>query len=235
MSLSGEVAHPSRTVPRALVFALALVTALYVTVHLAAAVALGDVAAAHDGRSAGRGRGCAHGPSGPRRAACRHRDLDVRVRERAHHVHPAARLRRGAARPAPPVARAGASPLAPPAAAIATQTVLVFLVASSGTFGALASFASVAVVSVYLLACCSALQLQRSHTRLDESVHDTQEPFRVPAVVPIAGAAICVALLAQSTLREFAVVSAVLAIAATWYVVGTLSSRGRGASLRRPT
>jgi amino acid transporter len=220
MSLSGEVANPSRTVPRALVFALALITGLYVTVHLAAAVALGASLPLTTDAPLAEAAGVLIGPQG--RAVL----LAGTVISMFGYV---SALIMSTPRLVFAVAQRGLLPawLAQvhprwhtPAAAIATQTLLVFLVASSGTFGALASFASVAVVSVYLLACLSALQLQRSHTRLDASAHDTLEPFRVPAVVPIAGASICVALLAQSTLREFAVVSAVLAIAAAWYAIG---------------
>jgi amino acid transporter len=225
MSLSGEVTDPTRTVPRALVFALALVTGLYVTVHLAAAAALGASLPLTTDAPLAEAAAVLIGPQG--RAVL----LAGTVISMLGYV---SALIMASPRLVFAVAQRGLIPAwlghvhprwRTPAAAIATQTLLVFLVASSGTFGALASFASVAVVSVYLLACLSALRLQHRDTRLDESTHDPREPFRLPAVVPIAGAAVCVALLAQSTVREFAVVSAVLALAAAWYAIGRGRSR----------
>ena len=221
MSLSGEVAHPSRTIPRALVLALALITGLYVTVHLAAAVALGAALPLTPEAPLAAAAGILIGPQG--RAVL----LAGTVISMLGYV---SALVMSTPRLVFAVAQRGLLPAwlgrvhprwHTPAAAIVVQTVLILLVASSGTFGALASFASVAVVSVYLMACLSALQLQRTDTRLDDAALPGHAPFRVPALVPIAGALICVALLAQSTLREFAVVAAVLATAATGFLLRT--------------
>jgi amino acid transporter len=221
MSLSGEVAHPSRTIPRALVLALALITGLYVTVHLAAAVALGAALPLTPDAPLAAAAGILIGPQG--RAVL----LAGTVISMLGYV---SALVMSTPRLVFAVAQRGLLPAwlgrvhprwHTPAAAIVVQTLLILLVASSGTFGALASFASVAVVSVYLLACLSALQLQRTDTRLDDAALPGHAPFRVPALVPVAGALICVALLAQSTLREFAVVAAVLATAATGFLLRT--------------
>ncbi len=148
MSLSGEVTNPSRTVPRALVFALALITGLYVTVHLAAAVALGASLPLTTDAPLAEAAGVLIGPQG--RAVL----LAGTVISMFGYV---SALIMSTPRLVFAVAQRGLLPewlgrVHPrwhtPAAAIATQTLLVFLVASSGTFGALASFASVAVVSV---------------------------------------------------------------------------------------
>jgi APA family basic amino acid/polyamine antiporter len=224
MALTGEVTQPSRTIPRALILALALITGLYVTVHLAAAVALGAALPQTPDAPLAEAAAILIGPQG--RAVL----LAGTVISMFGYV---SALVMSTPRLVFAVAQRGLLPAwlgrvhprwHTPAAAIAAQSLLIFVVASSGTFGALASFASVAVVSVYLLACASALQLQRSRTQLDVSAHDVQPPFHVPAAVPIAGALICVALLAQSTRHEFAVVAGVLAVASVWYLART---RGR--------
>lgn len=230
MELTGEVARPVRTIPMALVLALALVTTLYVLVHLAAGAALGvalpgtpdatlAAAAAVLLGSEGRalllvgtivsmaGFASAAVMTTPRLvyAVARRRLLPAWL----GHVHPVWQT---------------------PARAIACQSAVFFVLASSGSFGAIAGFASVAVVSVYLLACASAWHLQRRDWRArpgpDDDAPTVAEPrpIRVPSAVLAAGAVFCVALLAQATFRELLVVVCVLAAASGWALVAPFRS-----------
>lgn len=221
MSLGGEVSRPARTIPVALILALMLITALYVSVQLAATVGLGAALAHTPDATLAAAAGTLLGPQGrmlllvgtvvsmagyasaavmttPRLVfAIAQRGLLPQVLGRVH-----ARYRT-------------------PAVAIVAQTVVFFGVASSGSFAAIAGFASVAVVSVYLLACASAIQLQwREAGAFDVSSPVSAEatPLRVPTVVLVAGAVFCVGLLAQATSVELLMVAAMLVAASIWYL-----------------
>ena len=227
MALTGEVSRPARTIPVALVLALTLVTSLYVAVHLAAGAALGPALPRTPDATLAAAAGSLLGVNGrllllvgtvvsmagyasaavmttPRlvyAVACRGLLPPVLAR-----VHPAWHT---------------------PAAAIVAQTTVFFLLASTGSFAALAGFASVAVVSVFLLACASAWSLQRRGVVLGDdaspavgaSAVQPAVPLHVPAVVLLAGAVFCVALLAQATPAERVVVLVVLALACGWYLL----------------
>ena len=100
LSLSGEVDRPERTVPRALLMALAGISLLYSSVHIVAFGALGQEAGELDRRAACRCRRATGGVMAWQRDAGGHDRVDARVLERgAHEPAPPALLdgRRGAA------------------------------------------------------------------------------------------------------------------------------------------
>ena len=109
-----------------------------------------------------------------------------------------------------------------PAAAIIAHTTISFLLSSTGTFAALAVLSSVSVVAVYFMACVSALQLQRRGITVSAATANTapeRPALHVPAPVLGAGAAFCVALLAQATRLELLMIAALLAAATVWYLI----------------
>jgi amino acid transporter len=213
---SGEVRDPTRTVPRALLIALAGVTLLYVAVQLAAQRILGvaALAAATDrplvaaaARLAGPvgasvvGVGMAISMFGnvsgmmlavPRALYALGRDGFLPARVGA--VHPRYRT---------------------PYVAIVIEAAVVATLAITGSFGRLAILANVSVLVLYLLCCAAAFELRRRDVRAGGV------PFRVPggSVAPFLGAAVLLWLLGQATLREFAVVAGVLTLAALLFVV----------------
>jgi len=226
---SGEIEHPSRTVPRAIFLALAITTALYLLVQTVAQGLLGP-SIAHDAaaplaeaasRVLGRGgrllviAGAAMSMFGyvsgdmlgsPRLLFAFARDGFLP--SALAHLHPRFRA---------------------PDAAIVTYAVIVSAVAVSSSFGALAVLANVASLSMYLLCVGASYELQRRGVREDGA------PFELPggAAVPLLAAAVIVWLLAQATPREFAIEAAVLAAATVLYL-GRALARRRSRATAKP-
>jgi basic amino acid/polyamine antiporter, APA family len=218
---SGEVRDPARTVPRALLIALAGVTLLYIAVQLAAQRTLGVVAlaaaterplVAAAARLAGTvgasvvGLGMAISMFGnvsgmmlaiPRALYAFGRDGFLPAAVGA--VHPHYRT---------------------PYVAIVLEAVIIATIAITGSFAKLAILANVSVLVLYLLCCAAAFELRRRDVRA-EGV-----PFRVPggSVTPFLAAAVLLWLLSQATVREYAVVGGVLAAAALVFAL-TVSRR----------
>jgi len=228
LALSGEIARPSRTIPQALIIALVLITGLYIAIHLAAAAALGAALPTTPDATLAAAAGALIGPTG--QALLLAATVMSMFGYMSAIVQATPRLvfamgRRG-------VLPASAGRVHPrwhtPATAIASHTVVLFLVAATGTFASLAGFASVSVVSVYLLACVSAMQLQRTDKIVSDATDLTTPdatmggpratPFRVPLLVLALGAVVCVVLLRQATAPEILVEAAVLVVASAWYL-----------------
>ena len=79
LTSSGEIVQPSRTVPRAILLAIAAITVLYGGIQLVAQGILGPELQAHDTRPAGRRRRRRDRGLGPRAPPRRGRRVDVRV------------------------------------------------------------------------------------------------------------------------------------------------------------
>ena len=103
-----------------------------------------------------------------------------------------------------------------PHVAIVTQAVVCGLLAITSSFGRLATLATVSILAVYLLCCIAAWILRRRDVRAEGAV-----PFKMPGgpVVPVLAVAVILWLLSSATLREFAVVGAVVAVAGLTYAV----------------
>jgi amino acid transporter len=217
LSLSGEVERPARSIPRAVIAALSGISVLYLLVHLVAASALGaDLAvtsaaplAAAGARIAGTwlqqlmlaataismfGYLSALSTATPRLLySMGSQGLMPAVLAR---VHPTFRT---------------------PWVAILAQSLLILVVASTGSFAVLAPMASVAVLTVYLLVCVSTLALQR-HQRGSGA-------FTVPPVVPVAGILVLLWMLANATWKELALEGAMIAAALLIFLVQDARSR----------
>jgi amino acid transporter len=228
MGLGGEVRRPARTIPVSLMLGLALVTALYVAVHLAARVGLGEALASTPAATLAEAAGALMGPNG-RWLLLVGTIVSMAGYTSASVMSTPRIVFAIAQRGLLPPWLARVHPLfRTPYAAIVVQAIVLFVVASSGSFGALAGFATVAVVSGYLLACVTAITLQLRGIRVgaDEAAGEAEtQPIRVPTVVLAAGAAFCVALLAQATAAEFLVEFSLLAVATLWYMVHARSGR----------
>lgn len=211
----GEVRDPSRTVPRAVLLALALATSLYVAIQLVAQTALGPELARETGaplaEAAGRFLGragitlmlagavcsmfgylCGDMLSTPRMLYAFARDgLLPRAFAR---IHPTRRT---------------------PVTAIWTHAAIVVALAGSQTFQALAIVSNVGTLVLYLLCCAAALVLGRRDVRMGGAPFT----FRGAWLAPVAGAALVLWILSTATMREFAATGIVLAAASLAYAV----------------
>ena len=219
---SGEVRNPSRTVPRAVFFALTATTALYIAIQLVAQGVSGPALAQQTstpladaaGRFLGRagvtlmlvgavcsmfGYMCGDMLSTPRTLYALARDCFLpkvfsRIRPATH----------------------------TPAVAIWTHAALVLTFASTNTFQSLAIIGNVGLLILYFLACAAAVELTRRDVRIDGP------PF-VPAgawIGPVAGGVLLLLILSTATAPEFAVTAVVLAVAAVVCPAGEPPSPG---------
>jgi amino acid transporter len=221
---SGEVVRPARTVPRAIFLALAVTTTLYLAIQVVAQGVLGPLlaqqtaaplaeAAARFLGGAGTtlmlggavcsmfGYQCGDMLSTPRSLYALARDGFAPAR--LAYVHPEHRT---------------------PSIAIWTHAVLVFLLASTHTFQALAVISNVGLLMLYVMSCGAALMLAR------RDVRTTGEPFMTPGAkaAPVLAAALMLWVLSTATLREFAVTAVVLITATLAYVTRKRAQSQRG-------
>lgn len=213
---SGEVRHPSRTVPRAAMLALAAATLLYLAVQTVALGVLGPaladdrvapLAGAAAAFAGGAGRalllvgaaistfGFLTGAllAGPRGLFALGRDGFLPRRVAA--VHPRHRT---------------------PHVAIALYAVLAGALALTGTFEQLAVLTNVAVLALYFLSAIAAWLLRR------RDVRGAGEPFRAPGgpLVPALTCAVVAYVMVRTvTPREVVAVGGVLVVTAAAYAV----------------
>jgi amino acid transporter len=211
---SGEIREPARTVPRAILLALALVTTFYVAIQLVAQAALGPRLAQETAAPLAQAAGQFLGRAGLTLMLagavcsmfgylcsdmlCMPRTIYAFARDGFlppvfARIHPAWRT---------------------PAVAIWTNAAIVLLFAGSQTFQALAIVSNVGTLLLYLLCCASALELARRDVRMADA------PFTFPGawLAPVAGAILVVWILSTATAREFAVTGGVLTAATLAYV-----------------
>lgn len=222
---SGEVRDPSRTVPRALFSAMLVIVTLYVTIHLVAQGVLGaalarsktplaDAASATMGswgRSAilvGSTISMFGYVSGATLAIPRMLFAFARdgfLPQRLAVVHPRFRT---------------------PHWAITVQTIVVILLATTGSFEQLAIVANGSVLLVYATCCVAAMELRRRDVRSGGT------PFRVPAggAIPVLALAVIGWLLASLRRDEWFAVLLVAAAASGAYLVRQ-HRRRKGAAL----
>jgi amino acid transporter len=219
---SGEIREPARTVPRAVFLALALSTAVYLSVQLVAHATLGADLARFAEAPLAEAASRALGPWG--------RALML-VGGTVSMLGYMSGDTLGMPRTLFAFARDGLfpAPLArlhprfhTPALAIVTHVALVWMVAVTGSFEALALLSNVALLTCYLLCCVAAIELRRRDVRAGGA------PFTVPggAFVPVLACVVIAWLLAQATSREWAVTGAAVGVAAALYGLRTLRRRG---------
>jgi basic amino acid/polyamine antiporter, APA family len=210
---SGEVKRPAASVPRAIYLALAVTTAMYLAIQLVAQGVMGGELAAHtqaplaDASRRFLGAGGAALMLGGTLismlgyisgdALCSPRNLyafgrDGFIPAAFGRIHTASRT---------------------PRLAIWTHTVVVFAIASSGSFESLAIVANVATLSLYGMACLAAISLMRRNVRTEDP------PFVVPGATlfaTVATAAVLV-IMSSATLKEFGATALTLGLASILY------------------
>lgn len=218
----GEVKDPARTVPRALFIALIGVTLLYIAIQLVAQGILGSGLATE---------------SAPLTAAARRIAVPLGVLIGLGAVISTFGHQSGMMLATPRVlfafGRDGVLPsvfarvhprFRTPHIAIITQALVCATLALTSSFARLAVLATVSTLALYLVCCIAAWILRQRDVRVEGAV-----PFKVPggAIVPVLAVGVIVWLLSSATMREFLVVSAVLAVAALLYLVsGAHRTRG---------
>src|SRR5439155_4436369 len=212
---SGEIADPARTVPRALLLALAITTTLYLLVQGVAQGLLGPsmstYAAAPLAEAASRvlgatGRLLVLG--GATVSMFGYVSGDMLGSPRALFA-----FARDGVFPAP-LARVHPS-YRTPYVAIVSHAAIVATLAISSSFTQLAVLANVAALSLYLMCVAASFELQRRDVRAGGT------PFTVPGgpAIPILAAAFILWVLSQATWKELAVEAIVLTIAAAFSVL----------------
>jgi len=211
LALSGEVEHPARAIPRAVVAALGGISVLYLLVHLVASAALGDDLAATSAAPLAAA-GARLGGTWLQQTMMAGTAISMFGYLSALSTATPRLLYSMGARGLVPSALARIHPaFSTPSVAILVQATLVVLVASTGTFAVLVPMASVATLTVYLAVCASVVPLQRRY-------RDARY-FTVPTVVPIAGIVVVVWMLANATSSELAIEAAVIVIASLVFMV----------------
>jgi len=210
---SGEVKDPARTVPRAVLLSIAVVAVLYVSVQIVSQGVLGIAIAGSKTPVADAG-GAALGAWG--------RTL-ILVGSTVSMFGYVSGMTLAVPRMLFAFARDGFLPRAvgsvhptfrTPYLAIGLQTLLVAVLAATGSFERLAIIANGSVLLVYGACCLATVELRR------RDVRGAGAPFRVPGagIVPWLALAVIVSLLATLQLGEWLAVLAVLVAAAPVYL-----------------
>ncbi len=213
---SGEVREPARTVPRALLSALAITTTLYILIQVAAQGLLGPAIAQHTAAPLADAVALVLGNSGR---------LFVLAGAVVSMFGYVSGDMLGSPRALYAFARDGIlpEPLArihprfhTPHVAIAIYACLVTLLAVSSSFTQLAILANVAALTLYLMCVSASYQLQRRDVRIDGT-----QPFRLAGgpLIPLLAAAVILWLLSNATRREFGIEALALAVAAVFYFI----------------
>ncbi len=212
---SGEVRDPSRTVPRSLFLAMAVVTGLYMAIQLVVQGVLGPLAPeAADAPLAATAQRFAGFPG-------RTLMLVAAVISMFGFV---SGLTLAAPRALYALARDRLLPSAlalihrryrTPFVAIVVQSALAAVLAATGTFTQLVILANVAVLVLYLLCCVSAWVLQRRDVRGEGA------PFVLPAgpLVPLMACVLIIWLLWSAEVRELLVVGLVVVASSLLYLL----------------
>ena len=213
LSPSGEVKDPHRTVPRAVLLALALVTVLYLTIQMVAAGVLGPQLSKETEAPLAAVAGVVFGSAGSTFilfgalvSTFGYLSGDALTSPRALYalsedgvlppwlssVHPAFRT---------------------PWLAVITHAVLAFTLASTGSFATLIVVANVAILLMYGVVCVGLLQLRRKNVRAGG------DPFVVPGgpLVPVAAAGVLLWLLSTATRAEWLATGITLLLASVLY------------------
>jgi amino acid transporter len=215
LGASGEVRDPARTIPRALVMAMALITLLYVAIQVVAQGVLGaDLAGARAPLAEALGRGI---PTG--RTFILVLGIVSMLGWMAGDLLGSSRQLFAFARegflPRPLAAVHPASKV--PHVAIGCYSATSCILATTGTFAGLAVLASVSVMLLYLSCCAAAWRLSRA---------SLPQAWLVPSLA----SAGLLWVLSSATANEFVAVASVLAAAAVVYWF----TRMRRSDARRP-
>ena len=211
---SGEVRDPARTIPRAIVMALALVTVLYVTLQLTTQGVLGtdlphtDAPLIAVARAAWGTWGAGFMIAATVLSVTGFLSGDVLCSPRILY----ALAERGQL---PRRLCAVHARYQTPAIAIAAYAIICVALAVTGSFRQLVLVASSGTLLVYLLCCLGVLRLRARHVTAED------EPFRAPGgpSVPLAASAIIVSALFSLEWKELIAALGLVLIAGTAYVL----------------
>ena len=218
---SGEVKDPHRTVPRAVLLALALVTVLYLTIQMVAAGVLGPQLSKETEAPLAAVAGVVFGGAGSTFillgalvSTFGYLSGDALTSPRALFA-----LAEDGVLP-PWLARVHPS-FRTPWLAVITHALLAFALASTGSFATLIVVANVAILLMYGVVCVGIFQLRRKNVRAGG------EPFVVPGgpLVPIAAAGLLLWLLSTATRAEWFATGITLLLASALYLVSLYMRR----------
>jgi len=217
----GEVRDPARSVPRAILGALAITTLIYLAIQAIAQGVLGQALSSFPEAPLAETANRLLGATG--------RTL-VLVGATISMFGYVSGDMLGTPRALFALGRDGALPAVlsrvhpryrTPAIAIVTYAVVVAILSISSSFNQLAVLANVSGLLLYGLCVAASYELQRRDVRM------AGEPFNLPGGILIQAAALTgiVWLVAQATRREFVIESAVLVAASCYYLVRRWSGR----------
>ena len=214
LNISGEVANPARTVPRAIFVALTLVAALYVGLQL---VAQGVLGAALAGAPAPLVAVATQvlGPWGTSLLIATTL-LSVAGFMSADVLCSPRNLAAMATRRQLPGALAAVhSRFKTPAVAIGAYALLCTVVASSGTFRQLVIVSTAGTLVLYLMCCLGLLRLRARNVAM------AGIPFRAPggSVVPLAASALIIWLLSTLAITEVVATTILVVVSAAVYAL----------------
>jgi amino acid transporter len=210
---AGEMRDPKRDGPQALLTALLIVTVVYAVVQL---VVAGTISGDASERPVGQAAGLALGPAGPTFVA-----IGVLLATSGHiggSILSASRITFAiAANGELPSALARVSPrFRTPDVSIVLFTLLLWVLAVSGSFVWNAAISAVARLLVYVVTSLAVLRLRR----------DGPSAFPVPAPVHVAAIVFCAWLFTHQTAREAIAVGGVIAAGSVlWWVYRTFRRR----------
>ena len=213
---SGEVRDPSRTVPRAIFTALALVTLIYISIHVVAQGVLGPELATNTKAPLAETARRVLGSGGQTLiligmaiSTLGYVAGDMLFAPRAIYALGRDRLLPGVIGSVHPKYRT-------PYVAILIHATCCLALALTGSFEKLAVLAVIATLIVYLICCLATIQLQRKDIRTDGAV-----PFEVPGgpVIPIIASAIVIWLMTASTRQEVIAMSGMLVVEAILFLL----------------
>jgi amino acid transporter len=215
LSPSGEVTDPHRTVPRAVLLALALVTVLYLTIQMVATGVLGPQLSKETQAPLAAVAGVVFGGAGSTLIL-----LGALVSTFGYLggdalTSPRALFALSEDGVLPPWLSSVHPVFRTPWLAVSTHAVLAFALASTGSFATLIVVANVAILLMYAVVCVGLLQLRRKNVRAGG------EPFIVPGgpMVPIAATAVIIWLLSTATRAEWFATGMTLVLASMLYGV----------------
>jgi len=227
---SGEIRDPSRTVPRAILTALAIATLVYLAVQIVAQGVLGPELPNYIDAPLAETGGRLLGEAGK---------LFLLAGGTVSIFGYIAGDMLGTPRALLALARNGVLPQSvarvharyrTPAVAIAIYAAIVAVLAISSSFERLVVMANVSALLLYLLCVAASYELQRRDVRM------AGKPFTLPGgpMVQLLAAAGIAWLLMQATAREWGVLAAVVATASVYYLIKAPSLRKTSAVAASP-
>lgn len=218
---SGEVKNPSRTVPRAVLLALALVTVLYLTVQMVATGVLGAQLARETVAPLAAAAGVIFGSAGTRLILIGTLVSTFGYLSGDALTSPRALFALAENRVLPPQLASVHPRYRTPWLAIIAHAIVAFALASTGTYATLIVIANVAIMLMYGVVCLGLFQLRRKNLRADG------DPFIVRGgpIVPVAAIAVLVWLLSTATRAEWLGTGVTLVLASVLFAVSSYARR----------